>query len=172
MKEKLLKLTKVIYALSFIVVFSFVLPFEIKTIGKIEKNVPILIQNKKYNSVPKDVSDKLILATFVGELTGYGPDCPKCIGITAGGHDARNGNIYYYDKEYGKVRIVASSRKYKMGTILRINSKRISSKPFYAIILDRGVSGNVIDLLFPTQDEARFVGRQKNLTFEIMRIGR
>lgn len=172
MKSKLFKIIKVIYAFSFVIAFSLVLPYEMKNTGKIEKLKPISIENRKYNSVPKDFSEKLILDKFIGELTGYGPDCQKCSGITASGHDARNGNIYYYDKDYGQIRIVASSEKYKLGTILRINSKRISSEPFYAIILDRGVSGNVIDLLFATQEEARFVGRQKNLTFEIMRIGR
>ena len=41
-----------------------------------------------------------------------------------------------------------------------------------AIVLDRGVSGNVIDLLTDSQDYAvKKVGRVRNLEFEVLREG-
>ena len=41
-----------------------------------------------------------------------------------------------------------------------------------AIVLDRGVSGNVIDLLTDSKDYAvKKVGRVRNLEFEVLREG-
>ena len=112
--------------------------------------------------------------TFQGELTGYGGDCPVCSGRVAcpPRMNVNKEGIYYDDKTYGTVRIVASSRKYPCGTILRFNVKKLSKEPIIAIILDRGVGGNVIDLLTESEAWANDnVGRVKNLKFEVLREG-
>ena len=80
--------------------------------------------------------------------------------------------IYYEDSTYGTVRIVASSRNYPCGTILKFNVSKLSSEPIIAIVLDRGVGGNNIDLLTESQSyAAKKVGRVRNLEFEVLREG-
>jgi len=112
--------------------------------------------------------------TFVGELTGYSGDCPLCTGYLAcppRTNVIKNG-IYYDDATYGKLRIVASSRNYPCGTILKFNVKKLSDEPILAIVLDRGVGGNVIDLLTESGEYAiKNVGRVRNLEFEVLREG-
>ena len=114
------------------------------------------------------------LYTFTGELTGYGGDCPLCsgrVGCPPRINVLKEG-IYYNDKTYGTIRIVASSKNYPCGTILRFNVKKLSKDPIIAIVLDRGVSGNVIDLLTESEEYAgKYVGRVKNLKFEVLREG-
>ena len=112
--------------------------------------------------------------TFMGELTGYGGDCALCSGYLGcpPNINVLKKGIYYNDSTYGKVRIVASSRNYPCGTILKFNVKKLSSEPIIAIVLDRGVSGNVIDLLTESESYAsKYVGRVKNLKFEVLREG-
>ena len=112
--------------------------------------------------------------TFTGELTGYAGDCPLCSGYLAcpPRTNVLKEGIYYNDKTYGTVRIVASSRNYPCGTILRFKVKKIQEEPIIAIVLDRGVPGNVIDLLTESEDYAiKHVGRVRNLNFEVLREG-
>ena len=114
------------------------------------------------------------LFTFKGELTGYVGDCPLCTGYLAcpPRTNVLKEGIYYKDKTYGTVRIVASSKNYPCGTILRFKVNKLSSEPIIAIVLDRGVSGNVIDLLTDDKNYAiRKVGRVRNLEFEVLRKG-
>lgn len=114
------------------------------------------------------------LYTFMGELTGYAGDCALCTGYLAcpPRTNVLKKGIYYNDKTYGTVRIVASSRNYPCGTILKFNVKKLSSEPIIAIILDRGVGGNVIDLLTESEDYAiKHVGRVRKLEFEVLREG-
>ena len=87
--------------------------------------------------------------TFVGELTGYAGDCRLCTGYLAcpPRTNVLKDGIYYTDKTYGKLRIVASSKRYPCGTILRFNVPKLSSEPMMAIVLDRGVGGNTIRLV-------------------------
>ena len=112
--------------------------------------------------------------TFVGELTGYAGNCKLCTGYLAcpPRTNVLKKGIYYEDKTYGKLRIVASSKKYPCGTILRFNVPKLSDEPMMAIVLDRGVSGNVIDLLTESESYAiKYVGRVRNLEFEVLRQG-
>ena len=112
--------------------------------------------------------------TFMGELTGYAGDCALCSGYLAcpPRTNVLKEGIYYTDKTYGKIRIVASSRNYPCGTILRFKVKKLSDEPIIAIVLDRGVPGNVIDLLTESEDYAiKHVGRVRNLEFEVLREG-
>ncbi len=123
---------------------------------------------QKYGSITK--------IKFVGTLTGYGPDCPGC-----GGHvvcrpnpDVRNGNIYYTDKEYGKIRILAADYSIPCGSIVHIsNFKFVPNKEFTGIVLDRGsaIVGLTMDLLYPSEADTVIIGRQRNIEFEILRWG-
>ena len=82
--------------------------------------------------------------SFVGQMTGYGPDCDGCGGRVScpPRQDVRNGNIYYQDKIYG-------------------------------IVLDRGgvIVGNIIDFLVVSEADSYAIGRQKNVNFTVVRWG-
>lgn len=113
--------------------------------------------------------------TLVGTMSAYGPDCAGCSGNLAAGWNARNGNIYYNDGTYGKIRIVAGDRSLPFGTIIRVVNSNAGT-PFYAIVLDRGGAIGIgkrymFDLLFATEGDARGWGLSKNTTFEIVRYG-
>ena len=113
---------------------------------------------------------------FIGTLTGYGPDCPGC-----GGHvacspnpDVRNGNIYFNDKTYGKIRILAADKSIPCGSIIHIeNYKFVDGNEFTGIVLDRGsaIVGLTMDLLYPSEKDTVVVGRQYNIHFSIERWG-
>ncbi len=112
------------------------------------------------------------LDSYTGDLTGYGANCALCTGFLAcTGADVRDGTDTYIDKTYGEVRIVASSKNLPCGSIIRFESKRISEDPIIAIVLDRGVLGNDIDLLTPSEEYAyNYVGRS-SITYDILRFG-
>lgn len=141
--------------------------------NSLEKSLDLkIIQENQNELYSKKANNPLY--TFTGELTGYGGDCALCsgrLGCPPNINVLKKG-IYYDDKTYGKIRIVASSKNYPCGTILRFNVKKLSSDPIIAIVLDRGVSGNVIDLLTESEEYAgKYVGRVKNLNFEVLREG-
>lgn len=126
-------------------------------------------QNILYN---KNLYDPLY--SFTGDLTGYAGDCKLCTGYLAcpPRTNVLKEGIYHTDKVYGKLRIAASSRKYPCGTIIEFNVGKLSDEPIRAIILDRGVGGNDIDLLMESEDLAiEEVGRVKNLEFKVLREG-
>lgn len=136
---------------------------------KVEKSVidgtqATIMTNKDYNTI----------SAFKGVLTGYAGDCPKCSGVVACKPyiNVLEEGIFFEDSEFGRVRMVASSKKYPCGTILKFKVNKLSSTPIIAIVMDRGVSGDKIDLLTETEDFARiFIGRVKNQKFEILRLG-
>jgi hypothetical protein len=112
-------------------------------------------------------------STHVGDLTGYVYNCPKCTGRLACMHkmDLSDGTTTYVDKEYGEVHIVASSKHLSCGSIIQFESKRIQEEPIIAIVLDRGVNGNSIDLLVKSREYAlKEVGRTK-ITYDLIRSG-
>lgn len=135
------------------------------------------VDNVKKETVPVQKQEK-VLEKLKGALAGYGPDCYGCTSFrTATGKYIGDGNIYYEDKEYGKVRIVAGDKSYPFGTIVKINNA-FSGKDstIYAIVLDRG--GGVgkgkkflFDLLFETEKAASLAGSKQNVDFEILRLG-
>lgn len=111
--------------------------------------------------------------TFSGDLTGYTFDCPLCGGTLACKRDynIRDGKDYYDDDEYKRVKIVASSTSLPCGSIVRFELPKISDEPIIAIVLDRGVRGNNLDLLSPSEEYARtYVGR-KSITYDVLRKG-
>lgn len=107
-----------------------------------------------------------------GYLTGYGADCPLCGGTLAclsSYNVYKNNVVTYNDRTYGNVRIVASSRNLPCGSIVKINSSRVPGG--LAIVLDRGVLGNNLDLLCPSEEYAsQYVGRSY-VTYEVLRRG-
>ena len=107
-----------------------------------------------------------------GYLTGYGADCPLCGGTLAclsSYNVYKNNVVTYNDRTYGNVRIVASSRNLPCGSIVRINSNRVPGG--LAIVLDRGVLGNNLDLLMTTEKEASNKVGRRNITYQILRNG-
>lgn len=113
------------------------------------------------------------LDSYTGDLTGYGADCPLCSGRLAcmSSLDLSNGRNTYTDKTYGNINIVASSKNLPCGTIIRFNSKKISEDPVIAIVLDRGVLGNDIDFLSPSEEYAsKYIGRS-SITYDVLRFG-
>lgn len=113
------------------------------------------------------------LDTFTGDLTGYTFDCPLC-GGTLGclpSYNIKDGKDYYIDNTYKKVKIVASSKNLPCGSIVRFQSDRISKDPIIAIVLDRGVRGNSLDLLSPTQEYARTNVGRSSITYDVLRFG-
>ena len=111
--------------------------------------------------------------TFTGDLTGYAYNCPLC-GGTLGcmpSYNIKDGTVTYPDADYGVVRIVASSKNLPCGSIVRFNSDRVSSKETLAIVLDRGVKGNALDLLVPDEAYAsKYIGRS-SITYDVLRNG-
>jgi len=110
--------------------------------------------------------------TYTGDLTGYVFNCPLCNG-TLGcmrSYDITDGKTTYPDETYGNVRIVASSKNLACGSIVRFNNERISSEPVVAIVLDRGVVGNALDLLSEDLDYALTLGRSV-ITYDVLREG-
>ena len=110
--------------------------------------------------------------TYTGDLTGYIFNCPLCNG-TLGclrSYDITDGKTTHPDLTYGNVRIVASSSNLPCGSIIRFENIRISSEPVIAIVLDRGVAGNSIDLLSKDLDYALTLGRSV-ITYDVLREG-
>ncbi|MBE6156631.1 MAG: hypothetical protein E7161_02685 [Firmicutes bacterium] len=110
--------------------------------------------------------------TYTGDLTGYVYNCPLCTGLLACNwrYDVTDGKTTYPDETYGNVRIVASSKNLPCGTIIRFDSERVSDEPTLAIVLDRGVRGNALDLLSKDVDYALTLGRSV-ITYDVLREG-
>ena len=111
-------------------------------------------------------------AYYPGFITRYGYDCVGCrisagdysstaSGILVGADRVRQANGQWLSGyTYEGYHIVATSRAIPLFSILKISNHQFSGggivagQPFYAIVGDRGVSGDTLDL---------FVGTQRNL---------
>lgn len=135
---------------------------EIPIIDEVIEEEPVIEEQQE------QVQDENELEVY--KITHYGPNCNNgaCSGITASGYDVRN-TIYYNDQEYGQLRIVATSRDIPLNTIIKIKDYKVGGDTL-AIVLDRGVSGNVIDLLVNSENEAIDLGIQYT-NIEIVREG-
>lgn len=153
------------------------------TTNKVQTTTPPATSNKVITSEVTDVP----LAQYTGRLTGYGPDCVGCskVGNVAcrtrekKAHSLINDGIYYNDKQYGKVRILAAATsKFKCGTIVVVTKPGM--QPFTGIVLDTGGSmrqawakGNVwMDLAYSSNAMAgsdKLTG--KNIKFSVQRWG-
>lgn len=145
-----------------------------QTIKEETVSQPTVSVEKEETKTTEEKTD--VIETQVGKMSGYGPNCIGCSGYTASGKYVGDGNVYYNDKTYGQVRIVAGDYKYKFGTIIRIKNSNVSTSPIIAIVLDRGRSIGIdkkylFDLLFATEEEASNYGVSYNVTFEVLRSG-
>lgn len=134
----------------------------LKETNEVIVNAPVEVVEEVVNVPANEI--------LTGKMSGYGPDCIGCSGYLANGTYVGNGNIYYDDSEYGRVRIVAGDKKFKFGTIVRINDSML------AIVLDRGGSIGIekkfmFDLLYESEAEANRNGVSYNTKFEILRNG-
>src|SRR5574344_3142433 len=143
-------ISRIIMCCEALVVLFFV--FLINKESFVETSLTVALNNNLNKSVDKSVIAATQaglyeegtynpLYSFSGELTGYVGDCPLCSGYLAcpPRTNVLEKGIFYDDKVYGKIRIVASSKKYSCGTILKFNVNKLSSEPIIAIVLDRGV---------------------------------
>ena len=109
---------------------------------------------------------------FDGTITSYGANCHGCSGYLAcpPRFNAKN-NIYYSDKKYKNIRIVAADRNIPCGTIIKIKGIK-NLNDIYAIVLDRGgvIKGTLFDLLVDSENSASSLGRQK-VEYELLRWG-
>lgn len=112
---------------------------------------------------------------FSGTLTGYGPDCVGCSGnLGCAPHpNVQNGNIYFEDTSYGKIRILAADPSIPCGSIIKVSNYPYITGDFYGIVLDRGsaIKGLTMDLLYNSEQETRNLGRAYNINFQIERWG-
>ena len=150
-------------------------------VEKVEENVPVKeeVKEEPVEIVTEDNAvSSPVIETLVGSLAGYGPDCVGCTSMmTASGRYIGEGNIYFDDPTYGKIRILAGDYSYPFGTIVKIsNVDFYNDEPFYGIVLDRG--GNIgkgktflFDLLFASESEASKMGKEVNIKYEIIRLG-
>ncbi len=112
---------------------------------------------------------------FEGTLTGYGPDCVGCSGKVgcAPYQNVKNGNIYYEDKSYGKIRILAADPSIPCGSIIKVSNFKHVDGDIYGIVLDRGsaIHGLTMDLLYESEAATKSLGRSYNINFKIERWG-
>lgn len=127
----------------------------------------------KVNTIEELKSNLNKEVEFIGTLTAYGPDCEGCSGKLGcyPYQNVLNNNIYYEDKTYGKIRILASDGVIPCGSIIKISN--YFNTEFFGIVLDRGslVKGLTMDLLENSEKDTLKIGRQYNIKFEIERWG-
>ncbi|MGE5456097.1 MAG: hypothetical protein ACM3O4_03230 [Ignavibacteriales bacterium] len=122
---------------------------------------------------------------FNGVLTVYGPDCATCDGkgITwcktpnNTYHNLINDGIYYEDKDFGKVRILAADqRAFPCGTIIEIKNSEFDS--VLGIVMDTGsgmrdaynAGWTLIDLALETEKDNN-IATNRNTIFNVKRWG-
>jgi len=113
------------------------------------------------------------LDVYNGDLTGYAADCPLCNGhLGCNRQNVLDGTTTYEDKDYGLVRIVASSRNLPCGSIIEFDGNVINDNhKIYAIVLDRGVLGTDLDLLVESEEYAStYIGRH-SINYNVLRYG-
>ena len=141
-------------------------------ISKYKKEEVKTLQAKSFSEVLQYGSSMPVV--FSGIMTGYGPDCVGCGGKTGcpPRQDVRNGNIYFDDKEYGKIYIVATDSRIPCGSIVKIRNSNVADE-ITAIALDRGgaIKENKMDLLVESESySSAKIGKQK-VIYEIIRWG-
>ena len=109
------------------------------------------------------------LDTYNGVLTGYAANCPLCGGtLGCTGQNVLDGTTTYQDKDYGNVKIVASSKSLPCGSIVNFS---LNNENITAIVLDRGVTGTALDLLVESETYALSNVGRKNISYQILRFG-
>ena len=121
----------------------------------------------------KDISGYKATSSEKVTISHFGHDCSGCgAGYVASGYYIGDGRLYYNDKTFGSLRIVAADYKYPLGTVIRLSYRNQS---FGAIVLDRGGVGDgkkfQIDLLVESEAKASTSGVIYNASLEVLRLG-
>lgn len=113
--------------------------------------------------------------SFTGQMTAYKATCKGCTGRVScpPRQNVTNGNIWFNDNIYGKIRILAADPSIPCGTIVKISNITFSNDTIIGIVLDRGgaIKGNIMDFLVSESDSMDTVGRQHNVNYEVLRWG-
>ena len=113
--------------------------------------------------------------SFTGQMTAYKATCKGCTGIVAcpPRQDVRGDNIFFNDKTYGRIRILAADPHIPCGTIIQASNLTFSDEPVIGIVLDRGgaIKGNITDFLVGPEEDMDMVGRQRGVNYEVLRWG-
>lgn len=153
------------------VLFMYLLPILLVNNNKeLSGGIAVEVNKPLYNTIPNRIVTFNPLTVFYGSATAYVSNCPKCSGKLAcnANYDISNGNVYFYDKTYGELRIVAADRKYPCGTILLASFGEVKTM---VIVMDRGVGGNKLDLLSANLDDCKTFGYKRNIKYEVLRYG-
>ncbi len=178
MKRNLFKTLKKLIQITLLVILVII-------VESSNNRIEIKVLNDNYNKsidlatmalkLKEDLQNDLYSAkdTFVGDLTGYSADCPLCSGKLAclPNYYVLDGTDTYQDINYGKVKIVASSKNLPCGSIIRFQKANLSEEDIVAIVLDRGVLGNDIDLLTPNSSYANLYVGRSTITYDVLRNG-
>lgn len=114
---------------------------------------------------------KNINTRFMARVTAYTAFCPGCGGhLACPPHLDVKDNIYYNDKTFGKVRILAGDKRIPCGSIVRLSNDYFGT--IIGIVLDRGgaIKNNIFDLLVDDKVEGMRIGR-RNTKAELIRWG-
>lgn len=144
-------------------------------VNKYDNMAPNLTFTKANNFAEVIQKGPLSPIIYQGTMTGYGPDCVGCGGRTGCSpyQDVRGGNIYFDDNNYGKIRIIATDKAIPCGSIFKISGLTFTNEEITAIALDRGgaIKNTLVDLLFADEEQAHIVGRQRTVTYKLIRWG-
>lgn len=115
-----------------------------------------------------------VLKSYTGKMSFYNANCTGCSGITSTGIDVSDGRLYYYDNNYGNVRIIAAGPEIKKWSIVRLKNTSLGSNVL-AIVLDRGGAIGegrtfLIDML--TNSDEKKDGVEKDVVVEVIRDGK
>lgn len=152
-------------------------------------NAPIVSKEKQENNIKEtktknnnNLQNEIYVGMkLIGNMVAYGTDCcsnnENFQGRTSSGYNIRKNGIFYNDSIYGKVRILAADKNFKLYSIIKVNDSIDGN--YYAIVLDRGDNSigidkkNLFDIVVETQEKAKKdYGIHKNVIFEIVRIGK
>ncbi len=154
------------------------------------ENGLMLIQDGQKTIIKNKVDEIVQVGTgkkgkFAGYLTEYGPDCKTCDGRgytycptrENKWHSIVKDGIYYNDKQFGEVRILAADhRQFPCGTIIEIRNDNFEN--ILGIVLDTGYGMKkaynegwiLVDIAIPTEKNIKF-GINKSTTFNVRRWG-
>lgn|SRR5574344_299811 len=176
--KKISRTIRVILQSIFLVAFIFLANVSTtKTMSKVSNNAGNRVINLTTMSLKlqEDINNDLYASkdSYTGDITGYGANCALCSGKLAcqPSYYVRDGTTTFTDLNYGTVRIVASSSNLPCGSIVRFNLSKVSDEPVIAIVLDRGVTGNDLDLLMPSEESASEQIGRNTLSYDVLRNG-
>lgn len=137
-----------------------------------DKNITEEEKNIIQQPVSEEKSD--VLRSYTGKMSFYNANCTGCSGITSTGIDVSDGRLYYYDNNYGNVRIIAAGPEIKKWSIVRLKNTSLGSDVL-AIVLDRGGAIGegrtfLIDML--TNSNEKKGGVERDIVVEVIRDGK